>query len=443
MNESYVNLDKSLYLDKSVGKLSMNDTLENQNTSFLIAKKHHRRLQIKTHAKYFKKWRMFRILSALFGSLAIIPAIISYEIGFSPKRTYDQCEITTENQNLLRILILILSYTGILMQLPFKYYYYKWIRLYPLTFDELPPSFKPTYLEVVEMIRKRKPIEYLLDHHTYFVTILFLIFPYPGMYTKIYFSQQIKYTQYTLCYYLEEIFYFIMFLRVFYLLFSAFSYGQFQNPLAYRICESYRIKITSMFSVKCYSWMYPMEVLLFVFLIPGVIVFGIGTRIFERTIKFNGMNFDSLENSMWCIIVTMMTVGYGDTIPASNLARGVICLSLFWGGIILSLTFVTLGSMLKLSPKETLAFKAILATKESGTIICRKLSERLLNEGRLKGWRAFEYKISKFFNPLKTHQLSDEARLYRETARLSNKVEKIYKIADSVQNKLKKLSKEL
>jgi hypothetical protein len=97
-----------------------------------------------------------------------------------------------------------------------------------------------------------------------------------------------------------------MFLRVFYLLFSAFSYGQFQNPLAYRICESYRIKITGMFSVKCYSWMYPMRVLVFVFLIPGVIVFGIGTRIFERTIKFNGMNFDSLENSMWCIIVTMM-----------------------------------------------------------------------------------------------------------------------------------------
>ncbi|OMJ87372.1 hypothetical protein SteCoe_10970 [Stentor coeruleus] len=386
---------------------------------------------------------MFKFLSALFGSLAIIPAIISYEIGFSPKRTYDQCEITTENQNLLRIFILVLSYIGIALQVPFKYYYYKWIRLYPLTFEELQPSFKPTYLEVIEMIRKRKPIEYILDHHTYLVTILFLIFPYPGMYTKIYLDQQIKYKQYTFCYYLEEIFYFIMFLRVFYLLFSVFSYGQFQNPLAYRICESYRIKVSSIYSVKCYSWMYPVQVLLFIFLIPGVIVFGIGTRIFERTIKFNGMNFDSLENSMWCIIVTMMTVGYGDTIPASKLSRGVICLCLFWGGIILSLTFVTVGSMLKLNPKETLAFKAIVATREAGSVICSKVYERLLKEGRLKGWRALEYKISKFFNPIKSHQISEEARIYRETTRISNKIEKIDKIADSVQHKLKKLSKVL
>ncbi|OMJ67932.1 hypothetical protein SteCoe_34770 [Stentor coeruleus] len=421
----------------------MNDSLENQNTSFLLAEKQQRRLQIKIHSNYFKKWRMFRFLSAFFGCLAIIPAIISYEIGFSPNRTYDQCEINTENQNFLRFSILILSYTGIAMQIPLKHYYYKWIRLYPFTFEELPPSFKPTYLEIIEMTRKRKPLEYILDHNTYLVTILFLIFPYPEMYTKIYFNQQIKYNQYVLCYYLEEIFYFVMFLRVFYLLFSAFSYGQFQNPMAYRICESYRIKISSMYSVKCYSWMYPMEVLLFVFLIPGLIVFGIGTRIFERTIKFNGMNFDSLENSMWCIIVTMMTVGYGDTIPHSNLARGVICLSIFWGGIILSLTFVTLGNMLKLNPKETLAFKAILATKESGHIICEKLTERLLKEDRLKGWRAFEYKLSKFFNPLKKYQLSEETRIYRETATLSNRIEKIDKIADSLRHKLKKLSKEL
>jgi hypothetical protein len=99
--------------------------------------------------------------------------------------------------------------------------------------------------------------------------------------------------------------------------------------------------------------------------------------------------------------------------------------------------------MLKLNQKETLAFKAILATKESGSIICRKLSEKLLKEGRLKGWRAFDYKMNKFFNPLKQHQLSDETRLYRESARISNKIEKTYKLADSVQNKLKKLSKEI
>ncbi|OMJ90908.1 hypothetical protein SteCoe_6672 [Stentor coeruleus] len=263
------------------------------------------------------------------------------------------------------------------------------------------------------------------------------------MYTKIYFSQQFRYKQYTLCYYLEEIFYFVMFLRVFYLLFSAFSYGHFQNPLAYRICESYRISVSNMYSVKCYAFMYPKEVLLFIFLIPGIVIFGIGTRIFERTIKFNSMNFDSLENSMWCIVVTMMTVGYGDTIPASNLARGVICLTIFWGGIILSLTFVYFGNILKLNSKETSAFKAILATKESGYLIYDKLLEKFDREGKLKGWRALTYKIKMLIKGNEQKRISLETIKYRKSVIFTRHLENIDKVADSVMLKLRRLVKEI
>lgn len=443
MNESYLNANRSFYLDKSFGKVTTNDSLENQNISYLIKQKYQRRKQAQLHVQHFRRWRLYRFLSALFGSLAIIPAIISYEMSFAANRTHDQCEINTENQTFLRMIILFMSYTGILLQVPFKYYYYKWIKLYPLTFEELPPSYKPTCLEIIEMMRKRTIFEYFKEHNTYLVTILFLIFPYPGMYTKIYFSQQFKYIQYSLCYYLEEIFYFIMFLRVFYLLFSVFSYGQFQNPLAYRICESYRVNVTNMYSVKCYACMYPKEVLFFIFLIPGIVIFGIGTRIFERTIKFNGMNFDSLENSMWCIIVTMMTVGYGDTIPASNLARGVICLSIFWGGIILSLTFVYFGSILKLSSKETSAFKAILATKESGNFICDKLLEKLAKEGKFKGWRALLYKLKLYFEGNTYKRITQETIKYRKSVTFTRHLENIDKVADSVRLKLKKLLKEI
>jgi hypothetical protein len=189
--------------------------------------------------------------------------------------------------------------------------------------------------------------------------------------------------------------------------------------------------------------MYPKEVLFFIFLIPGIVVFGIGTRIFERTIKFNGMNFDSLENSMWCIVVTMMTVGYGDTIPASNLARGVICLSIFWGGIILSLTFVYFGSILKLNSKETSAFKAILATKESGYFICDKLIEKLAHEGNFKGWRTLSYKLRTYFEGKNYRRISQETIKYRKSVTFARHFENIDNVTDSIKVKLKKLLKEV
>ena len=46
---------------------------------------------------------------------------------------------------------------------------------------------------------------------------------------------------------------------------------------------------------------------------------------------------------MWCVIVTMTTVGYGDFYPVTHLGRIVGVIASLWGAFIISLLMVTLS----------------------------------------------------------------------------------------------------
>ena len=47
---------------------------------------------------------------------------------------------------------------------------------------------------------------------------------------------------------------------------------------------------------------------------------------------------------MWCVIVTMTTVGYGDFYPVTHLGRIVGVIASLWGAFIISLLMVTLST---------------------------------------------------------------------------------------------------
>ncbi|OMJ87523.1 hypothetical protein SteCoe_10779 [Stentor coeruleus] len=443
MTESFIKNNGSILFNSSSGKEYFTDDYESQNLSFFSIEKQERQFKVKYHLKLLNQWKMFRFLSALFGTLAIIPATISYESSYSADRTYNNCTIITENQYFLCLMTLIFSYTGILLQIPFKILYYKWLAIYPLTFTELAPTFKPAFFEITELMRKRKPIEYIKGHHTYLVIILFLIFPYPGFNTQIHIPQQINYIDYSLCYYLEEIFYFIMFLRPIYLAFTIFSYGHFHNTFAFRARERYRVKDTIMFHVKCYAWLHPKKVLFFVFFIPGILFFSIGLRIFERMIKFRKTNFESFENSIWCIYVTIFTIGYGDIIPTSVPSRIVIFFSLIWARIILSMTLITVRTIMKLSPKEIKAYNAIVSARERGCFITDFAYERINRDGKIRKWETFLRKIMKFFRVSRKRKLLESVDLHTENLYLEGQIEKVGHVAEAIQLKLERLLKDI
>lgn len=405
--------------------------LENSSESFLPIDPSKHLEKIREYNTNYSKWQIYRFFGALSGCLAIVPATLSYEYSYYLDRDFDACQIIHENTLWFRLFSLSLSLVAIFLELLYKHYYFRWINLYPLTFEELPPPNIISVIDVMDMVRKRKPSEYISTKNTWLIILLYLVLPYPGLAIQIKVPQQIHYEQVEICYYIEEFFYFVMFFRLFYLVLTVCAYGKFQQPIGRRICELHRVPLSASFSFRCYASTNPIFILAFLLVIPGIIVFGIGIRIFERPLR--SQDLDGIENSMWLVLVTMTTVGYGDRVPVSLCARAVVCLAIFWGGISLSLTFVTLGSFLKLKAKEKDAFRSIRANRESGIIVKNFFVDGMAKSGKLKGLTYFSYYMQNFFgswgivaspDTLRYHSYNHIRKSFDSSTHLSDKIEK-------------------
>ena len=75
---------------------------------------------------------------------------------------------------------------------------------------------------------------------------------------------------------------------------------------------------------------------------------GFCLRMFERKLfAASGQDFGLLTNTIWNVLVTMTTVGYGDFYPKTNFGRLVGIIIAFWGVFIVSLFVVSLSTMLE------------------------------------------------------------------------------------------------
>ena len=66
------------------------------------------------------------------------------------------------------------------------------------------------------------------------------------------------------------------------------------------------------------------------------------TRIDENDTQV--LNFDNYLNCMWCIVITMTTVGYGDYCPMTLLGRILIIIIATWGIFIVSIMVVVISN---------------------------------------------------------------------------------------------------
>lgn len=386
--------------------------------------------------KYFSTWRNYRLASGCCGALALIPALIDYEKTYTISRSMETCMQVDAGTAWLRIIVLCLSLTAILLLLPYKIWYYKWLKNIPFTFKELPPVNGVSVLEVMEMQRKRRVIDYLLEESTWVPIVLYLIFPYPGDYNTFTVGQQILYEKKYVCYYFSEAMYAIMFLRLAYLALAFSSFGRFQTVMARSTAEKYGVKITPAFSVKCYIGAYPLLILIFGFLIPGVIIFGLLLRIFERPMMLQ--DFDSANNAFWSTIITMTTIGYGDAFATSVLGRLMTIFSIFWGGIILSLTFVTVGSVLQLKPNEKRAYNAIVLGREAAYAIGGALVTSKHDKKNKDKWAFIRAKLRAFM-AFRNADPSNEAFISHSTRIVNSKLDNLESKAERILNKLEKV----
>lgn len=78
-------------------------------------------------------------------------------------------------------------------------------------------------------------------------------------------------------------------------------------------------------------------------------------RLFEREYyrqldsDHSNLLFESYITAIWCVIITMTTVGYGDVFAVSSFGRLVSIINALWGAFIISLLVSSIGKIFELS----------------------------------------------------------------------------------------------
>ncbi|EGR28720.1 small-conductance calcium-activated potassium channel protein, putative [Ichthyophthirius multifiliis] len=132
------------------------------------------------------------------------------------------------------------------------------------------------------------------------------------------------------------------------------------NNRTQRVCNMYASEANLLFVIKCILKINPYT-LVFSAMSISVFYFGFAIRICESPLQRDKDNqlFHNMLNSMWNIIITMTTVGYGDYFAQTHLGRFVIFFVCMWGVFIVSMMVITLNNTLETSNLENKAIVVV------------------------------------------------------------------------------------
>lgn len=89
-------------------------------------------------------------------------------------------------------------------------------------------------------------------------------------------------------------------------------------------------------------------------------------RIFEK-IYYQSQGqlvFDSYITAIWCVVITMTTVGYGDVFAVSPFGRTISIINALWGAFVISMLVSSIGKIFDLSDRQKKAIAEITNKKQ-------------------------------------------------------------------------------
>jgi len=275
----------------------------------------------------YEKLQIIDASVALFAMIGIMLAVFSYDVEFHGN---DVSLLNTLQYSLIISTIVLIGVTFIRYQQKIKY-----LKVRGLL------STKDNLLTSGEIFKLLTEI------------LIFLLQPYPCLQRhKVTLYSDLEATNYF--YFGNDFFCLLIILRLYTFFRLLLNNTMYRSPRARRLTIMYGANNHYLYACKCIMKEKPLPNVLFGFF-ASVVIFGYMVRVCERPLNRyhpEGVDFNNYLNAMWCVVVTMTTVGYGDYYPRTHVGRFVTLLVCLWGVFIVSLMVVTLNNILTLSNVE-------------------------------------------------------------------------------------------
>eukprot|EP00736_Rhodelphis_marinus_P004857 Rmarinus@m.29355 len=271
-------------------------------------------------------------------------------------------------------------------------------------------------------------------HLRYMLVEVLLVFPHvpPG----VQYNFTVEAMGVTSTYSIQGVVSVLQLLRLFFWIRVFVDSTEFNNNSFRFVGEMGGVKVGPRFALRAFVMSRPFTMLLMLAVI-NMFVLAHALRVSERpyssteitTVKGRKEDqFDNLWNSIWMVVVTMTTVGYGDITPGTHPGRFFAMLACFSNLLLSAMTVVTITTTSTFSASERLVFdsgtKLLVLTKakEIATVLvqrvwrercyrrehgCDSLRLAMKRYDSLRSWRQLRNKIRELDSTASTKVLSD------------------------------------
>lgn len=171
-------------------------------------------------------------------------------------------------------------------------------------------------------------------------------------------------------YRLSDFIFAFMFMRVYFLIRTFFTFTIYADLHSKKVCAKYGVEADTAFYVKALFNKRP-GLITFLVATTSILFLSYLLRIFER-VYYNSCGqivFDDYFTSIWCVIITMTTVGYGDVYAVSPFGRIISLANAFWGSFLISMLVGLIANVFTLNEKQKLAVTDINKFKQAGATV--------------------------------------------------------------------------
>lgn len=239
-------------------------------------------------------------------------------------------------------------------------------------------------------------------------------------------------------------------------------HSKWNNIYNEKICEASNVKFNFSFCIKSEFKERPFFLLSIVLMI-SICVFGYSLRCAEMFFMYYtdkesyNMNWKDFWNGLWCIIITMTTVGFGDYYPISILGRTIVVISCFWGTFLISMMVAALTYVVEFDSQEAISYEKIKCSnneREYGlqaVILLQNCSRYMFHMKKLSDNCTlindpnFRYLKSKLFFKMKTSfEQFRKIKRIKEKQSIYFEIEKVIKKLNiNISNEMNRIKEEI